>query len=97
MATATDAPQNDGVGDANLRQRVFDQFSLGVRRPNNAARPVAVTKAGPVEHDDAMILGDEIDEAAAFEVLDHAAVTVQEYDGIACAALDVMEPPAVHF
>src|SRR5665213_1220719 len=44
-----------------------------------------------------MVLGDEIDEAATFEVLDHAAVAVQKYDGIACAALDIMEPHAVHF
>ena len=58
-------------------ERLFDQFGLGVGRPDHVARPVAVTESGPVENDDPVVLCRKINQTAGFEVLDHAAVAVQ--------------------
>jgi hypothetical protein len=55
------------------------QFSLGVGRPYDVARPVAVPEARTVKNDDPVILGSKIDQAAGFKILYHAAVAVQKH------------------
>jgi hypothetical protein len=57
---------------------VLDEFCLNIRRPYDVARAVAVAEAGTVEHDDPVVLGSEINQTAGFEILDHAAVAVQQ-------------------
>ena len=57
---------------------LLDQFGLGIGRPDDVARPVAVAEAGTVENDDPVVLGGEINQTAGFEILDHAAVAVQQ-------------------
>jgi hypothetical protein len=70
--------KDDSVRNVELIQGVFNEFGLGVRRPNDVARAVAVAESGSVENNDPVILGSEINQTAGFEILDHAAVAVKE-------------------
>jgi hypothetical protein len=63
------------VGDPQLCEYYGYYFRLGVRRSYDVARPIAVSIARTVEHDDTVIFRYEIDETAGFEILDHAAVS----------------------
>ena len=85
----------DCLGNAKLRKCRLDQFCLGIGRPHRAARTLAVAEAWAIENDDPIILGGKVDQTAGFEILDHASVTVQKHDGIACATFDVVKPHAV--
>jgi hypothetical protein len=85
----------DCLGNAKLRKRRLDEFCLGIGRPHRAARTFAVAEAWAIENDDPKILGGEVDQAAGFEILDHASVTVQKHYGIARATFDVVKPHAV--
>src|SRR5699024_7141569 len=69
---------------------------LGLRGPEGAARPLAVAVAGAVEGDDAVGAGGGVEEAAGLEVLDHAAVAVQEDERRAFASLDIVQADAIH-
>jgi hypothetical protein len=55
-----------------------------------------MAEAWAIKHDDAMILSSEVNQAAAFEILNHAAVAMQQDDRVACAPFDKMEAHAVH-
>ena len=57
---------------------LLEQRCVGTRCPD-AARPIAVPVAGAIDEDDAEALGEVFDEAAAQEVLDHGAVTMDEH------------------
>lgn len=74
----------------------LDQFRLGVRRPNDRARPVTVAEAGPIEYDYPVFFGDQIEQSAGYEILNHAPVAVQQNYGVARSTFDVMKPHAVH-
>ena len=56
-----------------------------------------MAKAGTIESDDTIILGGQIDQTAGFEILDHAAVAVQQDQRHARATFDIVEPDAVYF
>jgi hypothetical protein len=50
-----------------------------------------------VESDDSIALGRQVDEATRCEILDHAAISMQQYQRISCTALYVVEPNPVYF
>src|SRR5258706_7820330 len=50
-----------------------------------------------VESDDSIALGRQVDEATRCEILDHAAISVQQYQRISCTTLYVVEPNPVYF
>jgi hypothetical protein len=52
---------------------------LGIGRPDDIPGPAAVAESGPVDDDDPVVLGGHVDQSAGFEVLDHAAVAMQEH------------------
>jgi hypothetical protein len=84
------------IGNAELCKGGLDQFGLGIGRPHDAARTLAMAEAGAIENDDPVILGSEVDQTAGFEVLDHASVAMQKHHRVACAPFDVVKPDAVH-
>src|ERR1700716_3149395 len=49
-----------------------------------------------VESDDSIALGRQVDEATRCEILDHAAISMQQYQRISCTPLYVMEPNPVY-
>ena len=55
-----------------------------------------MAETGTVENDDPVVLGSKIDQSAGFEILNHAAVTVQKHERIPCTTLNVVKPNAVH-
>jgi hypothetical protein len=55
-----------------------------------------VAKAWPVNRDHAVFFGGQINQPAGLEVLDHAAVAMQQDQRRSCAAVDVMESSSVH-
>ena len=84
------------IGNAELCKGGVDQCRLGIGRPHDAARPLAMAEAGAIEYDDPVILSREIDQTAGFKVLYHAPVTMQKHHRVACASFDVVKPDAVH-
>src|ERR1700737_2622734 len=50
-----------------------------------------------VESDDSIAFGRQVDEATRYEILDHAAIAMQQYQRITCTALYVVEPNPVYF
>jgi hypothetical protein len=56
-----------------------------------------MAEAGTIESDDAIIFGGQVDQAAGFEILDHAAIAVQENQRRAGAAFDIVKPDAIDF
>ena len=87
--------ENDRRRGVELDQRAVDQVGLRLRRPDRAAGPLAVAIARPVEDDHPVGLGRLRDEPARLEVLDHAAVAVQQDQRLALPALDVVQPHPV--
>lgn len=90
------ADQN-GSGDAKLAKRLTYQSRLGLWSPDGAARPLVVSEARPVEHDGAMVRRDQVKHAADDEIVGQRAVAVQQDDGRANAAHNVVQPHPVHF
>src|ERR1700724_3041697 len=86
--------ENDSVRNAEPIKRALDQFGLRVGRPNDVPRPVAVAKAGTVEYDNPEVLGSEINQTAGLEILDHAAISMQNTQMFARTALDVVKSNA---
>jgi len=68
----------------------LDQIGLGLIRPNCAAGAAAVTKTGPVKSNHAVTRGCHCDQAARHEILDHAAIPVQQNKWFTFSALDDM-------
>jgi hypothetical protein len=50
-----------------------------------------MAEARTVEHDDAVSLGQVVDDSADLEILDHCAVAMQQDDRRAVAPVEVME------
>jgi hypothetical protein len=59
-------------------ESAVNQLSLRGRRPDNVTRPITMTEARTIENDDAIILSGQIDQTTGFEILDHAAIAVQQ-------------------
>src|ERR1700704_3855763 len=56
-----------------------------------------MSETGTVESDDSIALGRQVEEAPRCEILDHAAISMQQYQRISCPALYVVEPNPVYF
>ena len=56
---------------------------------------VAVAVAGPIEDNHAILGRGQIQQAARLEILDHAAVAVQQHQGFAFALLYVVQPASI--
>ena len=65
--------------DAQPLKGAVNQLGLCCRSPDNIARPIAMAEAGTIENDDAIVPCGQINQTAGFEILDHAAVAVQQY------------------
>ena len=88
-------PQDDRGRGADPDESLADQLGLAVRRPDHVAGPGAVPVSGTVEGDDPVFPGGAVEQAARLEVLDHAAVAMQQRQRRAGPPLDVMQPDAV--
>ena len=80
---------------AEFAESLVDQVGLRLGRPNPVARARGVAVAGPVEGDHPVLGGGHVEQAARLEVLDHAAVAVQQHEGFAAPAFDVVQAHAV--
>ncbi len=70
--------EHDRRCGVQLQQRPVDQVGLRLGRPDRAARTPAVAISGAVEHDDPVGPGGFVQQPARLEVLDHAAIAVQQ-------------------
>jgi hypothetical protein len=68
------------------------EISLSLRRPHPASGATAMPEAGAIEGYDPVFFASHGDQAAGAEILDHAAIAVQEDEGLAMPALDIMKP-----
>lgn len=93
---APGVPDDDGVANAEPLQHPSDEVPLRPRGPQTT-RPLAVPETGTVEHDDAVAAREALDMPADQKVLDGRAVAMNEHDGAAAPALDIMHPDAVDF
>ena len=75
----------------------MDDVGLSLRSPKRAARAIAVAVPGPIKGDDAVVLGGQVDKAARLEILDHAAIAVQQDQWLAFASLNVMDANSADF
>src|SRR5437763_16587441 len=89
----TDDGGRDCSGPAERRT---DQIGLRRKSPCDLSRPLAMTESGSVKGKYAILLSQPINQAAAVEIFDHAAVAVQEDDHRSAAALDVVQPHSVN-
>jgi hypothetical protein len=89
--------KDDRLGHAQLCKGVSYHVRLRFRRPHDVAWPITVAEARTVEHDDAVILRDEVDETTGLEILNHTAIAVKKDDGVAFATLDIVQEHAVRF
>ena len=72
-------------------KRRVQQRGLRLRGPDPAVWTLAEPEAGPVEGDDPVIFGEEIEDAAQHEIAGHGPVAMQQHDGGARPAFDVMQ------
>ena len=82
---------------AQFRQSLVDQVSLRLRRPNPVAGARGVAVTGPVEGNYPVLCSGHVEQAARLEVLDHAAVAMQQHEGFAAPAFNVVQTHAVNF
>ena len=88
-------PEHESAVDAELLQRFEKQFRLCRRCPDNISGAIAVAVSRAIEHDDPVILGSQLDQAARFEILNHAAVAMEQYQRSARATLDIVKPDVI--
>src|SRR5215203_7349090 len=82
--------------DSDLAQRCCDQLRLRVRRPDRASRTLAVAVSWAVERDYSIRLGGCLYEPARREILNHAAVAVQEDQRLALSLLEIMQANSIN-
>ena len=87
--------KHDRLFDAKVRKRILEEVGLGRRRPDDIAGPQAVAESGTIEHDHAIILGGEIDQTTRFEILDHAAIAMEQNQRPAGSPLDIVQADTV--
>jgi hypothetical protein len=85
----------DGTLDFQLGEGRGDHRALCRRRPDTRARTFGIAESGPVERDHAVAVGEAIDHAAGFKVLEGDTVAVQQHHRCAGAAFDIMEPDPI--
>lgn len=74
----------------------MNQIGLGFGCPHGIARPFAVAVTWSIKNDDTITVGSHGDQAARFEILNHAAVAVQEHERLTNTPLDIMQANIVH-
>src|ERR1700754_4232881 len=79
-----------------MLQRAPDQLGLRLRRPDDIPWSAAVAETGTVDDDDPVFLCGQIDQPAGFEILNHAAITMQKHQRFAGASFQVVQPDTVH-
>ena len=89
--------ENDGGRCIEPLEGFMDQVGLRFRRPKRAAGSLAVAISGPVENDYPILPGGLVEEAARLEILNHAAVAVQQNERLALAALDIVQSDSSDF
>src|SRR4051794_38649975 len=89
--------ENDRRANAELFERSVDQNGLRLRRPNCGARALAVAEAWSVEGNDPVSFRGHVDEPARLEILDHAAIAMQQHQRLTLAPFDVVQTNAVDF
>jgi hypothetical protein len=82
---------DDRPVDPEQSEHLWKDAGLRGGRPASAARPLAVTEPRPVHRYGAVLGCGPIDDAADEEVLHHGAVAMQEDDGPAVAALNIVK------
>ena len=87
---------HNGAHDPELLERLVQQVSLFVRRPNTSARALAVAEPGTVEDDDPVARLQDLRDATRVVVVSRDHVAVDENDGAALAAVAVMQSDAIH-
>src|SRR5688572_12364798 len=90
-------PEHGGALDAYVLKGLIKEVGLCISRPNRAARPLAVSEPWAVENDNAVGSGRHVDETARLEILDQAAVAVQQDKWFAFAPLHVVQTDAIDF
>lgn len=83
--------QDNGLGHTKPIKRCTEEIGLGLRAPHPAAWPRAVPIAGTVEHHDPVLARHHPNQSAGEEVLDHAAIAMQQNQRRSLATLQVME------
>jgi hypothetical protein len=89
-------PEDDCLRNAEPVERTPDQLGLGIRRPNDVAGTTAVAETGTVDNNNSVVLGGQVDQPTGYEILDHAAVSVQKHQRLARASLHVVQADPVH-
>jgi hypothetical protein len=87
---------NSRAFDAQLRQGAQQEGCLFERSPRATARPLAVAEAGSVEGDEPAAGGCAFNDSAGEEIFDHAAVAMQQDDGLSGANVEVAQSRPVH-
>lgn len=87
--------QNEGALHTETLERCKKQVSLRCRRPDDVSGTIAVSISRAIEHDDPVVLRSQLDQAARFEILDHASVSVKKNQRSALAALDIVQANAL--
>ena len=94
-------PDDDRPLHPEQVERLAQQRRLRRGRPDPAARPLAVAEAGPIEHDNAVIGGERVDDAAGRHLVGHRPDPVQQHDRRLAAVLrgatvEIVQAHAVH-
>jgi len=74
---------------------LLEQICLCFRGPNDIPGPQAVSKSRAVEHDHPVIRSCQMNQAARLEILDHAAIAMEQDQGASGSALDIVQANAV--
>jgi hypothetical protein len=85
----------NGSLDTQKREGSDQQFSLRFCRPGTVARALAMSEAGSVDCNRAVMFGSLIEEAADQDILDHCPITVQEDNRLPRSAGDVVKAHAI--
>ena len=96
-------PDDDRTLDAERGGGGNEDRRLLGRPPWLPFRPLAITRSRPVEDDDAVALGEAVDDAADDEILEHRTIAVDQHDWrphrphrVRRTAFEIMNPDAFH-
>ena len=92
---AQQVTEDEGPLDSQTIESASQKVGLRSRRPLSTVRTVAVAHTRPVERDDPMTFGREVENATVRKILGGDDVAVQQDDGRPFTLFEVMEPDAV--
>src|SRR6185312_5469566 len=76
--------------DPDLLKSTMDKIRLCFGSPDRPTRTRAVTKAGSVENNHAMLLRQQLHESAGLKILDHAAVAMEQDNRTPRAVIEIV-------